>query len=334
VTPRSEAELVGSPARVVFFGSGPFGVPILEALAGDPRVRVAEVVSTPPRPAGRSARPRPTPVAERARALGLPVLEPDRLRDPEVVNRLGAGRPALGVLADFGRIVPPALLAVPERGILNVHPSRLPRHRGASPIQATIAAGDAEAGVTIIRMDEGIDTGPIVAAEAWPLGGRERAPELEAEAARRGAALLLRTIGPWLARRIPEVPQDEASATVTRTLRREDGRLDPSLPAARLERATRANEPWPGSFFETPLGRVIVHRASVAAARAGDEPGAIVVEGRTPALATPEGRLVLEELQLAGRRTMPGDELLRGQPRLAGARVARAEATAGRGAAT
>jgi len=318
---RPEGQAIGSPANAVFFGSGAFAVPILDGLAADPRIRVTGVVTTPDRPAGRSARPTPTPVASRARALGLPLLQGARLREPEMIAGIARTRPTVGVLADFGLIVPVAILDVPPRGILNVHPSLLPRHRGATPIRATIAAGDREAGVTIIRMDAGIDTGPIVAAEAWPLTGRERASDLEAEAARRGSDLLRRTLGPWLAGSLTAMPQDEAAATVSHTVRREDGRLDPSATAAELERHVRANDPWPGSFLETPIGRIIVHQARVAPGLAGDAPGTLVADGGCPALATTDGRLVLEDLQLEGRRPLPGIEFLRGRPGLIGMRV-------------
>ena len=139
--------------------------------------------------------------------MGLPLLQPVRVRSPEAIAAIAELRPDLGVLADYGQIIPPTVLAIPPHGILNVHPSALPRHRGASPIAATIAAGDPAAAVTLIQMDEGLDSGPVVASESWPLDGTETAPELEAEAARRGAALLVGTIDDWIAGRRPALPQ-------------------------------------------------------------------------------------------------------------------------------
>jgi methionyl-tRNA formyltransferase len=308
-------------ARTIFFGSGAFALPILDAVASDPRLELVAVVTAPDRPAGRDRALTPTPVAARAAELGVRLLQPERVRAPEAVGEIQGLRPDLAVLADYGQIIPGALLDLPRRGILNVHPSLLPRHRGAAPIQATIAEGDARTGVTIIRMDEGVDTGPIVAVTDWPLIGTERAPDLEMFAAREGAALLARTIEGWLAGVTPAVPQDEAGASVTRTLRREDGRLDPSRPAAELERRIRACAPWPGSFLETPAGRLVVHAASMARTSAGDVPGRLVRHEDRLALATRDGRLVLDEVQLAGKRPMAGDEFLRGQPRLADASV-------------
>ena len=225
------------------------------------------------------------------------------------------------MLADYGQIIPRPVLDLPPHGILNVHPSLLPRHRGATPIPATIAAGDDRAGVTIIRMDDGIDTGPIVARQSWPLSGTERAPELEAHAAREGAELLTRTIEPWLAGTAPAIPQTAGGATVTRPFRRDDGRLDPERPAIELERDVRALTPWPGSFVETPAGRLVLHEVSLGDSEPGDERGILVRHRDRLALATSDGRLVLDRVQLAGRRAVGGNEFLHGQPGLVGARV-------------
>jgi methionyl-tRNA formyltransferase len=323
-----EADRAADPTRTIFFGSGTFAVAILDALATAPRVRVVAVVTAPDRPAGRAHALTPTPVATRARSLGLRVLQPARVRAPEVLADLATLRPDLGVLADYGQIVPPALLDLPVHGILNVHPSLLPRHRGATPIPAAIAAGDAEAGVSIFRMDEGIDTGPVVAARSWPLRGDARAPELELEASRQGATLLLETVDGWLDGTLPARPQAEAGATVTRPFRREDGRLDPARPASELERQIRANEPWPGAFIDTEVGRVGVLAASVAAHGEGDEAGRLVEHDGHIALATSAGRLVLDEVVREGRRAASGADFLRGQRQLVGSSVRARDAAA------
>ena len=317
------------PARTVFLGSGSFAVPMLDVVANHPRLRLVAVVTAPDRPSGRSKALAATPVAERARAIGVPVLQPARVRATESVAEMAALAPDLGVLADYGQIVPRSLLDLPRHGVLNVHPSLLPRHRGATPIPATIAAGDEEGGVTIIRMDEGIDTGPIVAARAWPLDAQERAPALEARAAAEGAALLRETIAGWLDGLVAARPQPSDGASVTRPFRREDGRLDPSRPARELERLVRANEPWPGAFVDTGVGRVAVLGASVAAERTGDTAGLLVEEDGRLALATNEGRLVFEEAKREGRRPSGGREFLRGQQRLVGTHVAEPAAPVG-----
>jgi methionyl-tRNA formyltransferase len=309
------------PARTVFFGSGSFAVPVLEALAAHPQVQLVAVVTAPDRPAGRAKTHTPTPIAVFARELGVPLLQPVRVRALEAVAEIAALEPDLGVLADFGRIIPPALLDLLRLGILGVHPSLLPRHRGATPIQATIAAGDATAGVTIYRMDEGVDTGPIIAARQWPLHGSETGPELEADAARRSAELLKSTLSAVLDGTAQPVAQPVIDELPTRPLRREDARLDPERSATELERLVRAYAGWPGAFVETPDGRILVTRASTAAAQPADAPGRLVRHDGRVAMTTIDGRLVLEGVQPAGGRPMTGDAFLRGRASVIGSTV-------------
>jgi methionyl-tRNA formyltransferase len=311
----------GDAVRTIFLGSGSFAIPILDALVASPDVDLIGIVAAPDRPSGRRAELRAVPVAMRGRELGIPLLQPARLRAPEAVAEIAALRPEFGVLADYGQIVPAAVLAIPAHGILNVHPSALPRYRGATPIAATIAAGDPIAAVTLIRMDEGLDTGPIVVQERWTLDGGETAEALEAEAARRGADLVRRSVGAWLRGALPATPQGDAGATLTRPLRREDGRLDPTKPAAELERLVRAHVPWPGSYVDTGLGRLIVHEAKALPALPGDVPGRLVADDDGLALATAAGRLRLIRAQLAGRRATDAAALLRGAPGLVGQTV-------------
>lgn len=305
------------PVRAVFLGSGAFAVPILDGLASLPSVRIVMVVTAPDRPAGRGGRLTPVPVAERAAILGLPLFQPPRVRAPESVAAIRAANAGLGILADYGQIIPQQLLDVFPHGVLNIHPSLLPRHRGASPIPAAILAGDGETGVTIIRMDAGLDTGPVVAATRWPLTGTETAPELQARAAKAGATLLRTTIPAWLAGTVAAVPQPAAGATLSRPLSRSDGRLDPERPAETLERQVRAYQPWPGSYVETPAGRLTVWRAR--AVRGGPQvaPGELVATSSGElVLRTVDGWLALDDVQLPGRRRMSTAELLRGRPRL------------------
>lgn len=315
-------------ARTIFFGSGGFAVPILEALADHPRVEVVAVVTAPDGPVGRGREMASTPVARRAAELGVRVLQPERVRAAEAIAEIAALQPDLGVLADYGQIIPRALLDLPRLGILNVHPSNLPRHRGATPIQSAIVEGDPRIGVTIIQMDDGIDTGPIVATLGWGLTGFERAPDLETFAAEQGAGLLQRRLGSWLDGAIVPRPQADAEATLTRTLRREDGRLDPGRPGAELERQVRAYVPWPGSFFDTSAGGVAVLAARVAPPEPGDAPGRLVRHEDGLALTTGDGRLVLDEVQPAGRRAMSGPAFVRGHAGLIGSAIADRQAAA------
>src|SRR5664279_1740810 len=306
--------------RAVFFGSGSFAVPILDALAAMPVVRVERVVSAPDRPVGRKAVVTPTPVTARARELGLDLMQPSRVRAPESVEALRAIGPDLAILADYGQLIPSVLLDLPPRGFLNLHPSALPRHRGAAPIPATILAGDTESAVTLMVVTEEMDAGPIVASQPLDVRPDDTAVTLEARAAVVAAGLLRRALSEWLAGRLAARPQPTEGVTMTRPLRRADGRLDPERSAVELERQVRAYQPWPGAHLETGEGRLIVWRARVAASEPGDVAGRLVAVGRDGlALATVSNRLVLDEVQLAGKKRVSATEFRRGYPGLAGA---------------
>jgi methionyl-tRNA formyltransferase len=304
-----------SPVRTVFLGSGGFGRASLRRLADRDDVRLVGVVTAPPRPAGRRQRPRNSAIEELARSLGVAsILMPERLRAPESIAAVLALEPDLLVLADYGQIVPSALL---ERryGALNLHPSLLPRHRGATPIPAAILAGDAETGVSLMRMDAGLDTGPIVAQTRIRLEGSETAPALEATLEVAAADLLDENLAAWTRGELEARPQSEEGATLTRRLRREDGRLDPVRPTEDLERQVRAYQPWPGSFVDTTVGRIVIWRAS--AERGGAGAGRFDRLG----MGTSDGRLVLHEVQPAGGTRMPWEDLVRGRPAIVGSSV-------------
>jgi methionyl-tRNA formyltransferase len=303
-------------ARTVFIGSGGFGRESLWRLAEHPDIELVGVVTGPPRPAGRGGRLSTTPIHDAARHLEIrPILTPPRMRDPSAVAEVLALRPELLLLADYGQIVPHELLEVPH-GALNLHPSLLPRHRGASPIPATILADDRETGVTLIRMDQGLDTGPIVAQVRVPLDGDETAPLLEETLEVAAADLLAGNVGPWLRGKLLTRPQPEEGVTLTRPLRREDGRLDPTRPATDLERQVRAFQPWPGSFVDSPAGRIIVWRAE--AAQDGSPPGTFDDEG----FGTGDGGcLRLKEVQPAGGNPMSWAAYVRGRPSIVGASI-------------
>jgi methionyl-tRNA formyltransferase len=306
-----------SGLRTVFFGSGGFAVPILEALTTIPGVRVEAVVSAPDRPVGRKAVLTPTPVTARAVEFGLQVLKPERIRRAEAIDELRALAPDLVVLADYGQLIPKVLLDLPPRGFLNLHPSTLPRWRGAAPIPATILAGDTESAVTLMVVTEEMDAGPIVAVEPLEVRPDDTAVTLEERAAEAAARLLRRALPEWLAGRLEARPQPEVGVTLTRPLRRADGLLDPARPAVELERQVRAYQPWPGGHLETPEGRLIVWRARGAPSEHGDLPGRLVAVGRDEiALATAAGRLVLDEVQLPGKKRISAAELRRGYPGL------------------
>jgi methionyl-tRNA formyltransferase len=249
----------------------------------------------------------------------IAILAPERLRAPTSIEAVLDLAPGLAVLADYGQIVPAALLEMPH-GALNLHPSLLPRHRGATPIPAAILAGDPETGVTLMRMDAGLDTGPIVAQTRHVLDGTETTPGLESELAALAAGLVREHVGPWIRGAIAGHAQPVEGATLTRPLRREDGRLDPTRAAPALERQVRAHQPWPGSFIDTPLGRLVIWAARVGPSGPQPvEPGTIVDRGLT----TGDGVLEILEAQPAGGRRMGWADFVRGRPAVVGMRAER-----------
>ena len=304
---------MAAPVRTLFFGSGSVALPALSRLLESRLVELDSVVTAPARPAGRKGQLTPTPVADLASARDLPVRTPRTLRDEAVLEELRAVGADLIVLADYGRIIPAAVLELPRHGALNIHPSLLPRHRGAAPVAGAILAGDTVTGVTVMRMDEGLDTGPIVAQSQVPLDGTEVAPELEARLAELGADLLMEHLPAWLDGTVRERPQPDEGASLTRLLRREDGRLDPTRPAVELERQVRAYQPWPGSFLEHDGVRLKVWSAGVLAQEVAVEPGAVILTEGTLGLGTVDGVLRLDEVQPAGKRRMSGAEYRRGK---------------------
>lgn len=308
-----QAPAPGERVRTIFLGSGAFGAPALRLLAAHPAIELVGILTAPPRPVGRRQELTATPIARLAADLDLgPVLVPPRLRAPDAIEAVLALRPAFAVLVDYGQLVPAPILGL-AHGALNLHPSALPRWRGAAPVPATILAGDRATAVALMQMDEGLDTGPLLARTDLALDGREIAPALEARLADLGAALLDRCLGPWLAGALAAVPQAADGMTMTRPLRREDGRLGPADGAPALERRVRAYTPWPGTFLDIDGERLVVNEASVAAGQAGDEPGALVRDGDRPAIATANGRLVLLRVTPPGRRPMSGADWLRGR---------------------
>ena len=305
-------------ARIVFMGTPEFAVPALLAL--DENHQVVSVVTQPDRRAGRGQKVMASPVKEAALERGLPLFQPDTLRTAEPLARLVDWRPDLIVVAAFGQILRRPVLRLPPYGCLNVHASLLPRYRGAAPISAAILAGDPVTGVTIMRMDEGMDTGPILAQAQCPIAADDTTASLTAKLAELGSQLLIETLPAWLAGEIAARPQDDAQATYCRPLSKEDGCLDWTQPATYLDRQVRACFPWPGAYttWEGKLLKVL-HARPVTGWEVEEEPGA-VVELETGGLAVAAGQGVLEllEVQLAGKKPMAAAPFARGQRHLVG----------------
>lgn len=239
-------------STVIFFGTSDFAVPSLEALSNDPRFQVTLIVTQPDRPVGRHAVLTPPPLKVSATKFGIPVLQPEKIKELQDV-KLDAD---VFVVASYGKILPQWLLDIPKHGCVNVHGSLLPRWRGASPIQAAIAAGDTETGVTIMKMDADLDHGPIITAAAEPIRSDDTGGSLHDRLAELGAKTLPDALAGYLDGTITASEQDHANATTCRTLTRDDGKIDWSKSAAEIERLVRAYNPWPGTWTELDTKRV------------------------------------------------------------------------------
>lgn len=295
--------------RIAFLGTGAFGVPLLRRVAAQADEMV--VVSQPDRPAGRRLQLRSTPVTAFAREHGIPVLTPHRLRSAESREALRGYAPDGLVLVAYGQLVPQDLLDVAERPPLNVHPSLLPRHRGAAPVAGTILAGDGEGGVTLMVMTAQLDAGPIVRRWAVPLIGRETTPELEATLADLAAEMVPPELERWAAGQMRAEPQDDALATRVHPFTRADGWIDWQRPAVEIDRQVRALQPWPGAWTTIDGRRIHVRRARPVAGIEGVPIGALL-PGEIPCVACGVGALALEIVQPEGRATMAADAWQRG----------------------
>ena len=304
--------------RVIFFGTAELACASLRLLAEDPRFEIPAVVTQPDKPKGRDLKLHPSPVKALALQKNLPVLQPLKARDPAFIDQLRQLAPDLIVVAAYGQILPQALLDLPPHGCLNVHTSLLPKYRGAAPIQSALLQGDPETGVTIMKMDAGLDTGPILSTITTPIQSEDNAQTLHDRLAHLGADILLRTIPEYLAGKLKPIPQPEGASYAAK-ITKQDGQIDWSLSAAQISNRLRAFTPWPGSFTHFPHAgkpRLLkIWRARPVACPLNSPPGTVLD-------ATPEGILVacgmdallITELQREGSRKMPAREFLQGTP--------------------
>lgn len=325
--------MIVSRPRLVFMGTPDLARVVLSALAQDGRWELPLVVAQPDKPVGRGLQLQAPPVKREALERGMAVLQPARARDPEFLAALSALAPDVVVVAAYGQILPPALLAIPRFGCLNVHTSILPRWRGAAPIAWAMLEGDAETGVTIMRMDAGLDTGAVIAEERTPILPEDTGQSLHDRLAILGAGLICRVLPEWLAGRIPAVPQPADGVTYARKLTKEDGRLDWTQPASVLDRKIRALNPWPGAFTTMPAGTGAVELlkiweaqpivASATEGTAVTSGEVLVARGDELVVAAREGRdsLSIRVLQREGRRRMSTREFLAGGALKAGMRL-------------
>ena len=305
--------------RVVYFGTPAFALPTLEALIASPH-NVVAAVTQPDRPRGRGQQISDAPVKATAVAHGIPVLQPDRLKDPAFLDRIRALAPDVGVVAAYGRILPQALLDLPRLGLLNVHASLLPTYRGAAPVHRAVMAGETTTGVTIMRVVLALDAGPMLAARARPIGADETSEDVERDLARLGAVLLVETIAKLAAGRAIETAQDHSRATYAPRLTRADGEVDWRRPAVELHNLIRGLHPWPHAFSSLGGQRYVLHRAAIEPGTVSGEPGEVLrASGDTLLIAAggatalrllaiqPEGKRAMRAREfLAGRRIPPG----------------------------
>jgi methionyl-tRNA formyltransferase len=298
--------------RIVFFGTPEFAVPALQVLAEDERYNVVLVVTQPDRPAGRGQRLTSSPVKIAAESLGFPVYQPHSLRSEAERQPLVVLNADLFLVAAFGLIFGQKTLSIPRVGCVNLHASLLPKYRGASPIAAAIAAGDEETGITLMQMETGLDTGPIIATSNLPIAATDTTESLTARLAELGADLVVAELADFASGRIRVTPQANAGASVVRPLKKADGWLDWTKSAAELERWVRAMWPWPRAWTTSADEAVQIHRASVVEFRSDHVPGLVVATERGLAVQTSQDALLLELVQFAGSKPVEGDILTRG----------------------
>lgn len=312
--------------RLVFMGTPAAVIPTLAALNAAPGLDVVGVYTAPDKPRGRGRAMEPTPVKAAALGMGLPVFQPHAFRPAAARQELAALQLDAIVVAAYGKLLPPEVLAIPPHGCLNLHPSLLPRYRGPSPVATAILDGAATTGVTLMLLDAGMDTGPILAQQEYPLTGRETAAELTEALFELGTQLLLDNVEPWVSGQLAAQPQDDAQATLTRKLERADGLADWRQPAAVLERMIRAFTPWPGltASWQDQSLRLRAATAIDNPEYPAAEPGRVIAlpGTETPAaIGTGQGLLALKEVQLAGRRPARIADFLRGYPDFIGSQL-------------
>ncbi|HYE32499.1 MAG TPA: methionyl-tRNA formyltransferase [Methylomirabilota bacterium] len=309
-----DAPAIPSPLNIVFFGTAPLAAVSLEALLKAPFAKVSAVVTQPDKPQGRDLKLAPSAVKVKALEAGLLVLQPIKARASDFVDRLRELAPDLVVVAAYGQILPQSILDVPRFGCLNVHASLLPRHRGAAPIQWAIAEGDPVTGVTIMKMDAGLDTGDMLTKVETPITPQDNGATLHDRLATLGADLLVQTIPGYVRGKILPQPQPATGATYARKVKKEDGFLDWRKPAIQLWNELRAFTPWPGAFTFEPSSkaRLKIHSAEVAPTATG-LPGQIVLDGGEFRVVCGKDSLRLLEVQREGGKRMTARDYLAGK---------------------
>jgi methionyl-tRNA formyltransferase len=318
------------PLRIVYFGTPVFAVPALRTLLNSGS-KVVALVSQPDRPKGRGQRVAATPTKELAALCGVPVLQPTKLRDDAFLSEIAALRPDLGVVAAYGRILPDALLAIPRLGMINVHASLLPKYRGAAPVHRAVIAGETVTGVTIMRVIQELDAGPMLATVEKSIGPDDTSPDVERNLAELGASLLLDVVERLTRGGVVETPQDDSQATYAPKILKSESPVDWSHPASHIHNLIRGLQPWPLASTTIDGVRCLIHRSSLLEPVRTDAPSpssahasgtVVVAAGDVLAVAAGDGRLLsLLQLQPEGRRVMTAREFLSGHRVTPGVRL-------------
>src|SRR5437867_11244449 len=302
--------------RVVFIGTGEIGVPTLHALLGSEEHQLAAVVTQPDKPVGREQRIEPSPIKKALAGTKIPILQPARIKDRQSIEEISARSPQAIIVMAYGQILPRGILETPRVACLNLHASLLPRHRGAAPIQAAIASGDPETGITVMYMDEGLDTGDILLQRRIDIRSNDTGGSLHERLAQIAPDALLHSLRLFVEGSAPRIPQDNSLASYARKLKREEGKIDWSEPADAIERKIRAFNPWPGASMKFERQTLKIFSASID--DLSGKPGEILGSGKELVIAAGERALSLEEVQLEGKRRMSATEFLRGHASVLG----------------
>jgi methionyl-tRNA formyltransferase len=309
-------------SRIVFMGTSEFAVPILDALTRTSH-NIVGIYTRADQPAGRGKQLQPSPIKQLAAVRGLPIFQPPTLRQPDYIAQLRELTPDVIIVAAYGLLLPRDVLTIPPRGCINTHASLLPRHRGAAPIIAAILAGDAETGITLMQMDEGLDTGPMLAQRAIPIGDDDTTGTLTPKLANLAAELLSETLPRILAGEIVPQPQDHVRATMFKQIKKEDGVIDWTRPATEMARRVRAFNPWPSAFTFWNGVQLKILRAEAGNGRIHVDPGWVFKMEGNIWVGAGKGALILREVQLAGKRAMNIEEFVRGQREFVGSSLGR-----------
>lgn len=310
--------------RIIFFGSSDFAAPALEAIYEDKKYQIAAVITQPDQPKGRGLHLKESLIKTQAQKYGLDICQPASLKTEAAFNEIKALKAEIGIVAAYGKIIPQNILKIFPYYILNIHPSLLPKYRGPSPIQQAILNGDKKTGVTIILLDNEMDHGPIAASEKLKIKSEKlTCSELLKVLADLGARLLVEILPKWLDGKIKPREQDHSQATYTKLLTKEDGKIDWHEPAEEIERMIRAFEEWPGAWTIWRGKRLKIVKAILLHSKIGcasnAAPGYLwLTEQKKLAVNCQPGSLILEHLQIEGKKTTKADEFLRGYPQFLG----------------